>query len=153
RQLEALHGRQDKGSFDRLHIAQRLAETQAGYGKTDQAVALLQAALGEHQEARGGVLPPTANSALNTLVNLLQGSRHHDHAEKVLLDQLRNPAHEQQRSWLTFRLHQLYHNAVANDGEVSLGSGVKLYQAAERKLRADLATADVNRCYELINLL
>jgi hypothetical protein len=153
RQLEVLHDRQEKGSFDRLHIAERLAMTLAGYGRADPAIALLQAALTEYQEARGGDLPPEANGALGSFVNLLQGARQHGRAEKLVLDLLHKPAHTQQRHWLTLRLHQIYQNALAAGGEVSLGSGQKLYQAAERRLRADLAAAEVNHRQELINQL
>src|SRR5262249_5835466 len=65
----------------------------------------------------------------------------------------RRPANAQQRHWLTVRLDQLYHDALANDGEVSLGKGQKLYQALERKLRADLDTPEPGHRYELANLL
>jgi hypothetical protein len=54
RQLEELHRRQERGTFDRLHIAQRLAETLAAYRRTDPALALLEAALTEAEPlARG----------------------------------------------------------------------------------------------------
>jgi predicted Zn-dependent protease len=153
RQLVTLHALQAKGSFDRLHIAQRLAETLAGYEQRDQAIALLQMALAEYQEAHAGVLPPTANNALNALVSLLENGGQHDRGEKVLLDQLRRPAHEEQRYWLTFRLHQLYHKALSSDGTVSFGSGVKLYQEEQRKLLADLPAFGGDHRRDLINLL
>jgi Vault protein inter-alpha-trypsin domain/von Willebrand factor type A domain len=153
RQLEVLHRREAKGSFDHLHIGQRLAETHHGYGRPDQALTLLEAALAEYQEASKGVLPPPANSALDTFVSFLEAARQHDRAEKFLLDQLRHPAHAEQSRWLTLRLNKLYHNALVNNGDVSLGNGLKLYQALERKLRADLATPDPNHKQELIYLL
>jgi hypothetical protein len=153
RQLEELHRREAKGGFDRLHIAQRLAETLAGYGRAEPAVALLRSALAEYQEASGGTLPVQANPALNALVRLLENGRKYDRAEKVLTDQLRRPANAQQRHWLTVRLDQLYHDALSSDGEVSLGKGQKLYEALERKLRADLDTPEPAHRYELVNLL
>jgi predicted Zn-dependent protease len=153
RQLEAMHQRSEKGTYDRLHIAQRLAETLAAYARNDQALALVQAALDEYQEARGGVLPPEANGALGFFINLLDSTHHHDRAEKVVFDQMRHPAHVQQRYWLTLRLYQVYHDALVSGGEVSLGNGQKLYQAVERRLRADLDTPDHNHRQELINLL
>jgi predicted Zn-dependent protease len=153
RQLEVLHRQEARGSYDRLHIAHRLAMTQAGYNRTDDALTLLESALKEYEEANKGVLPTTANNALGAYVSLLEGARHHDRGEKVLFDQMRHPVNEQQRLWLTLRLNQLYHHALVNAGEVSLGRGRKLYQALERKLRAELATHDHNHRFELIQLL
>src|SRR6185437_11047468 len=142
RGLESLHRREAKGSFDRLHIALRYAETLNAHKRGDQAVTVLQAALTEHQETHDGILPASANDALNTLIVFLEGARHFDRGEKVLLDQLGHPAHEQQRYWLKRRLYQLYHNTLSSDGTVSLGSGLELYQTVERKLRAELAGPD-----------
>jgi tetratricopeptide (TPR) repeat protein len=153
RQLEELHRRREKGSFDRLHIAQRLAETLAAYRRTDPALALLEVALAEYEQARGGVLPPEANGALESLLTILQGARRHDRAEKVVLAQLAHPTHAQQRHWLTIRLHQVRHGALLQGVEVSLGSGQKLYQALERRLRADLDASTPAHHQELINLL
>jgi predicted Zn-dependent protease len=140
RQLEALHRQQGEGSFDRLHIALRYAVTLAAHTRTDQAIAVLQAALTEFQQDNGGILPVSANDALGRYILLHEDARHYDRGEKVLLDQLGHPIHEQQRYWLTRRLYQLYHNALSSDGAVSLGSGAELYRAVERKLRGELPT-------------
>jgi predicted Zn-dependent protease len=153
RQLELLHRRQPKGSPDRLHIALRYAEALSAQRSTDQAIAVLQAALTEEQEAHNGVLPASANNALNTLVVFLEGARHYDRGEKVLLDQLAHPVHEQQRHWLTRRLYGLYHSALSSDGEVSLGSGLKLYQTLERKLRGELAGGGEEHRRQLVDQL
>jgi hypothetical protein len=153
RQLQVLHAREKKGTFDRLHIAHRLAQAQVGYLQRDQAIALLDSALTEYQEAHAGKLPPDANAPLDTLVSIHAGARRHDRGEKILLEQLRHPVHEQQRNWLILRLDQLYHDALIHDGTVSLGSGVQLYQAVERKLRGDLATPDHNHRRNVIDLL
>ncbi len=153
RQLEALHRREAKGSFDRLHVAQRFAETLAAYNRTEQAVALLQPAVAEYQQASGGALPVQANPALNALLAILEGGRQFRRGEELLTDQLRRPANAQQRHWLTSRLNQLCRDALASDGEVSLGKGQKLYQALERKLRADLDTPEPAHRYELVNQL
>ena len=98
-------------------------------------------------------MPAVANPALNILLSLCEGAHKFDRAEKVLLDQLKQPANAQQRDWLTLRLDQLYHTAIVQDGTVSLGSGQKLYQALERKLRTDMGTVDSSRAQELIHLL
>jgi predicted Zn-dependent protease len=152
-QLEGLHSTEAKGSFDRLHVAHCFARALDAHRKSDPALTVLQAALDEYQEANHGVLPPAANDALGTFINYLESRRHYDRGEKVLLDQLRHPAHEQQRYWLTRRLYQLYHNALASDGEVSLGRGLALYQAVERKLRGELAVKDPEHQRQLIDQL
>jgi hypothetical protein len=153
RQLEALRRREAEGSFDRLHVAQRFAETLAAYGRTEQAVALLEPAVAEYQQASGGALPVQANPALNALLAILEGGRQFRRGEELLTDQLRRPANAQQRHWLTARLNQLYRDALAGDGEVSLGKGQKLYQALEKKLRNDLDTPEPAHRYELVNQL
>jgi Tfp pilus assembly protein PilF len=153
RQLEELHRGQAKGTFDRLHLAHRLASTLGAYSRTLEAADLLQAGLQEFQDAQDGVLPATANDALNTLITLLETARHFDRGEKVLLDQLRHPVHHQQTLWLTQRLDRLYLSALQNGGDVALGSGQTLYEAVERKLRADLATPDPNHRYNLVEIL
>jgi predicted Zn-dependent protease len=153
RQMKELHRRAEKGSFDRLHLALRYADTMGAYRETDQAIAVLQSELIEYQQANGGVLPVSANDALGQLVVFLEGARHYDRGEKLLLDQLRHPVHEEQRFWLTRRLYQLYHNALSSDGSVSLGTGVELYRAVERKLRGELDTPHEEHRRQLIDQL
>lgn len=153
RQLKELHRRAEKGSFDRLHLALRYADALNAHRQTDQAIAALQSELTEYQEASGGVLPVSANDALDRLIVFLEGARHYDRGEKVLLDQLRHPVHEEQHFWLTRRLYQLYHNALSSDGSVSLGTRAELYRAAERKLRGELGTPNEEHRRQLIDQL
>ncbi|HEY7424476.1 MAG TPA: VIT domain-containing protein [Gemmataceae bacterium] len=153
RQLEELHRQSAKGSFDRLHIARSYAGALQGYRREEDAITVLQATLDEHQQAHGGILRTTANDALGALISLLEGARHYERGEKFLQTQLEHPVHEQQRYWLTRRLYQLYLNAFASNGKVSLGSGPKLYQAVERKLRGELATPDQEHRRQLIDEL
>src|SRR5205823_2061438 len=104
-------------------------------------------------EANNGVLPVSANDVVVSLVSFLQRAGHFARGEKYLLAQLRHPAHQQQRVWLTEQLYHLYHDALQNGGGVSLGSGRDLYQALHRKIQGDLANADDNHRYQLANLL
>src|SRR5262249_55575384 len=78
RQLKGRHRRSEKGSFDRLHLALRYADTLGAHRQTDQAISALQPELTEYQEANGGVLPVSANDALGRLVVFLEGDRHYD---------------------------------------------------------------------------
>ena len=153
RQLQALHQDEVKGSFDRLHIAWRLALTLRCYSRVKEASDLLEAALDEFQNASNGVLPTSANSALDTLIDLLESQVHHARGEKFLLEQIKHPAHEQQKYWLVQRLYQLYNSAIRNNGDVSLGSGAALYRAVEKKLIGDLSTPNHNHRAALVESL
>jgi predicted Zn-dependent protease len=153
RLLETLRRREAKGSFDRLYITLRYANTLYGHGQSDPAIAQLQSALDEYQEANNSILPPAANDTLGTLIVYLEGKGHFDRGEKLLLSQLAHPAHEQQRYWLIRRLYALYHTALASDGEVSLGRGQALYQEVEQKLRGELGIKDQEQRRQLIDQL
>jgi tetratricopeptide (TPR) repeat protein len=153
RQLELLHREAKSGTAERLHIAHRYASALWGYTRKNEAIDLLQTALKERQDANGDVLPVSANDALGALVSFFEMSMQHDRGEKLLLAQLRKPAHAQQSRWLTDRLDQLYFNALQQDGRVSLGSGPTLYQALEHRLRDELSTPDQDHRYTTANLI
>ena len=82
------------------------------------------------------MLPASANDALGILIGYLENRTQHARGEKVLQEQLKHPVNQQQTYWLIERLYQLYDSAIANDGDVSLGRGVELYRAVEKKVRA-----------------
>ncbi|HEY7312595.1 MAG TPA: VIT domain-containing protein [Gemmataceae bacterium] len=153
RQLEELQRRGEKGSSNRLHLVLRYAETLGAHRQKDKAIAVLQAALTEHQEAKDGTLPVSANNALAQLVLFLESPGLYERGEKVLLDQLRHPVHDEQRFWLKRRLYQLYHNTLSSDGSVSLGSGAELYRAVQRKLRTEFDTPNQDHRRLLIDQL
>src|SRR5205814_3328121 len=108
---------------------------------------------GEFQMANNGVLPVTANGALTAFIGYLEGARVYARGERVLLEQLKHPAHAEQRRWLNDRLDELYHQALQHDGDVSLGKGAALYQALTAKLQKNLADSDPNRRHQSIVLL
>src|SRR5205085_528910 len=103
--------------------------------------------LKEFQDAHGGVLTGETQSAVSTLVALLQGLGHFAQGEKFLLAQLQHPANPPQKDWLSRTLYSLYRGALQDGGEVSLGSGLALYQATVRKIEGDLGTPDPNHRY------
>ncbi|MFO0822048.1 MAG: VIT domain-containing protein [Gemmataceae bacterium] len=153
RQLESLHKDVAKGTFDRLHISLKNAETLNGYSRRPEAMDLLQAALKEFEEANGGVLPTSANPAIDVLIGYTEAARHFDRGEKLLLAQLTHPVHQEQKQWLTERMNELYLTALRNQGDVSLGNGPKLYKAVETKLLADVAgNNDQNHRYRLLSM-
>jgi Flp pilus assembly protein TadD len=153
RQLKALYEKAEAGTIDRLHIGHRYASTLREHGSAAPAIDLLQTALKEFQEAQGGVLPVSANDALTSLVIFMEKAGHFGKGESVFLAQLQHPVHAQQRIWLTEQLYNLYHHALEEGGEVSLGAGRVLYAALHRKLQGDLPNAGQNHRYQLIELL
>ncbi len=153
RQLQALFDLQPRRTYDRLHVGHRLAESWWNYSRQDAAVGLLRAELAEFQDAHGGILPVSANSALASLITFQTGQRHFVQAEKTVLDQLVHPVHGQQRLWLVQRQFEVYQNALQNDGEVSVGSGQVLFQALERKLFEALQVPDQNHRNNIVNQL
>ncbi|MHC4400407.1 MAG: VIT domain-containing protein [Planctomycetota bacterium] len=153
RQLTVLHQRQTRGSLDRLHIGYRLATALWSYSRKDEAVDLLENELAECRSASGGVLPAAANEPLSTFVSYLESLGHHARGEKVLFGELEHPVNRQQGFWLTQRLYELYEHAVRHDGDVSLGRGVDLLRAVERKIQNDLNTDDHGHRYNLIRRL
>ncbi|MBC8117785.1 MAG: tetratricopeptide repeat protein, partial [Candidatus Saccharimonas sp.] len=153
RQLEVLHRGAVVGSFDRLHIAHRRAETLNAYSRRPDATDLLHSALKEFEDANSGVLPTTANPALAMLISFTETAGHYERGEKVLLAQLKHPVHVEQKYWLIERLNELCIQAMQNKGDVSLGTGPTVYSALERKLLADMAVVDQNHRYRLLGQL
>jgi predicted Zn-dependent protease len=153
RELDALHRAAPAGSAERLHIAHRYATTLWAYSRRNDAIDLLQAALKEHQDANDGVLPVAANEALTGLVSFFEAGGHFGRGEKLLLDQMRHPAHRQQSLWLAERLDRLYLESLRAGGEVSLGKGQTLYEALEPRLRDALGTDDHGHRRNLVNIL
>lgn len=153
RQLETLHREAAKGSYDRLRIAHRHAETLWGYSRRSDATDQLLAALKEFEEANKGVLPTSANDTLGIAVSYFESEGHYDRGEKLLLEQLKHPVHAEQRDWLARLLSGVYLHALQNKGSVSLGAGETLYKAMERKLIADLPAADQTQRYRLFDRL
>jgi tetratricopeptide (TPR) repeat protein len=152
RELESLYKQSaavaDAGhAEDRLHVGYALARTYWGCSRHDQAIDLLTAALDEFQAACGGVLPTTANDPLTTLIGYLEDRTQHARGERILQEQLKHPANQQQTYWLVQRLYQLYESAIGRGGDVSLGNRLELYRAVQKKIQQDLDTPNQNhRC-------
>ena len=152
-QLRALHRQAGKGTVDRLHIAQQLAQTVWGRSRQDEAIDLLQAALDEHRIGHGGLLPTSANGTLDLFVSYLEQRSHHARAEKVLTESLAQSVGQQQRYWLIQRLYRVYWHALHHQGDVSIGSGEVLYRAIEKRIREELPADDENHTNALIQRL
>lgn len=153
RELDWLHKQQKKGTLERLTAGTRLGQIIYGYGRKTEAEDVIESELVDFAAANGGTLPVSANESIMSLVQFLQQDMHHTRAEKFLLGQLQRPANMEQEYFLTERLDTLYHHALANHGEVSLGTGQTLYAALEKKLRADAANQEPYKQYRIIQVL
>ncbi|MGD0896679.1 MAG: VIT domain-containing protein [Thermoguttaceae bacterium] len=162
RRLEEIGEKSEKGEkdekgetsdIDRLHIRYCLARTYWAYGRQEEAIDRLTAALGQYQAVCGGRLGAAVNDILGTLISCLESRGQYVRAENYLKDQLQHPANQQQRWWLSDRLWQVCHNALTAGGEVSLGRGEPLYRAIEAGLRKDLGAPDQNYRTQLVGRL
>ena len=84
RRLEDLYAGVEPGSYDRLYIGHRLANTKWAYEKWDDAIRLIEAALAEFRTASGGVLPQSANDSLATYVNFLMSRGQYARASRFI---------------------------------------------------------------------
>jgi len=153
RELRELHAPSKAGTFERMHLAHNHATVLGYYQRYQEGITLLRAALDEFAAAQNGILPPEANSALQTLVSFHEHVKQHVRAEVYLQELIAKPANAPQKLWLTLRLNELYHRTLISDNEVSLGKGEVLYHALEKRLILECGTSDSNQRYLLINLL
>lgn len=153
RQLETLQRGAAAGSFDKLQIALRYAETLSEYSRRPEATDRLLAAVVEYEGANGGSLPTSAHPAFERLVAFTESAGHYDRGERLILARLGRAVHAEQKNWFDQRLFSLYRRALSSGGSVSLGKGAALYKAVEKKLLAALATPDRNQRYAVINQL
>ena len=152
-EMESLDRGLPRGSTDRLPVAASLAEIHWSYDHYDAAIDLLAAALQEREEACGG---GTARRRQRTAFQADRARRRRKHwarGESILRGQLARPANRQQAKWLAQQLHQLYEEALKQNGEVSLGRGETLYRALEQRLRAELDASDLDVVDELVGRL
>jgi tetratricopeptide (TPR) repeat protein len=87
-ELKALAECQTEPAQDRLHILLQYAIIVYGYGQKEQAVELLESSLAEYREKSGGVLPNSANNALDQLSVYLESLGQFVRAESYLQKEL-----------------------------------------------------------------
>ncbi len=139
---------------DRLAVAHHRARTLEGYGRIEEAVRILVAALDERRRAAGGRLPVSANDALLSLGRWQVQMQAFREAERVWLEELEADHRAGQRRWLRRQLFGLYRDAVRGRGELSLGKGRELYDAVVQRMRRDLARrADEQHAREVVDIL
>ena len=155
RELRALVAMTPAASRDHLLITNELCTLLFNsYGRHEEAIQEMEAEVRGYAQAHGGQWPYEDDEVLSSYVSLLEGAQHYAQGETVLLTYLKKPEQEQQKIWLEDRLLALYNNALAGDGEVSLGKGndLLLKIIAEGMRRID-AAPDENVRFTVVNYL
>lgn len=152
RQLRALRGATDE-SEERFAIGGHLANTLWAYGRREDAVRTLDAALDGLRE-EFGVLPDLANGQLSTLSSWREALGEWRAAERTWRAELEDEHGAAQERWLTLQLLGFYRNAVGADGETSLGRGERQYVAALELFERELARrSDENTAAQMVATL
>ncbi len=155
RELRASHQLTQPGTDDRLYVAWHLAHALFwSHNEKEDALAIMQIALGEYQATHPDGWPVHANTPLDGYVDLLEAAKQFGEAEEILNAQIANPLSPTQKLWLFHRQNQSYHEALREERQVSLGQGETLYQnlyAHFKKQQDDVE--DENHRYQSINLL
>ncbi|MEX0717093.1 MAG: VIT domain-containing protein [Planctomycetaceae bacterium] len=154
RQLRELHRLTEPGTDDRLFVALRLTGVLFHrHDRRDEALAVLEAAIREFEQAHPDGWPAHANSYLESYVGYLQRPKRYAAAEAVLDRHLANPLNPAQREWLEARRDQLFHEALAGDGTVSLGTGETLYRNLVEHLLEQTQAENEYRRYQALEQL
>jgi len=138
RQLRELHDGATRGSEERFAIAASRASALWSYGRGEETIEVLSAALDEHREAQEGLLPQSANGVLQTYTRYLMEYREFAAAEELWTRELALPHNLQQRRWLAIQLYDFYARALQRDATTSLGRGVELFEPARLLIIEDL---------------
>jgi tetratricopeptide (TPR) repeat protein len=123
-----------------------------GYGQKEQAVELLESSLAEYREKSGGVLPNSANSALDQLISYFENLGQFVRAESYLRKELEHPLNQQQMYWLIQRKLRLYNNTINGKATVSLGTGQELYEKVLDLYIRELDRGDRSHRSQIISL-
>jgi len=149
-ELKVLHDEEKTGTFDRLQITLCLGRSLWNHEKWSEAIDTLESGLTEFRTASGGILPQTANGALDAYAGFLESRGQFVRGEKALLAEIARPVNEQQKYWVIRRLYGLYTRALQDNGEVSLGKGQELYKTVESRMIADLSINDQDHRFNLV---
>jgi tetratricopeptide (TPR) repeat protein len=130
RQLAAVHAIAGEATWDGLAIAAEHAAALDAYGRHDEAIDMLTAALDAVRAASGGRLPPATFVHAETLLRWLTAMGRFAAGEEWLLRERGRQPGEEERAYLTLRLLSLHSHALRDRGRISLGAGEALFTAA-----------------------
>jgi hypothetical protein len=154
RQLRELHAEAEAGSVERVRIAAWHAHALFwSYGKHDEALAVLEGAVGEFRRARKNAWPEDATEPLESYVTMLENRSRFAEAESLLLELAETPATPSMANWLAARVDRTYLAALDGDGQTTLGRGIELYDAIVQHVDGELDNADASHRAQLISQL
>ncbi len=138
-QLQDLHERTERGSVERLRVAQHRYVTEWAYGHQGVAIDGMSVALDEYRAASGGILPQSVNDVVDQHTGWFEAARKYGAGEARLLAERERQASTARREWYTRRLFTLYVRCLEQGGTVTHGSGAELYRTVRAQMERALA--------------
>lgn len=139
--VSALHGMAEKGSSDRLGMADWISTIHWRHSRSTEAVDVLEAGCEEFRAAAAGKYTDQLQPYFFILIGRLQQLEQFARAEQFLLDEMPRVSNPLQIHPLQVRLFELYENALESGGATSLGKEEKLYRAAGEMLLDKVTSA------------
>ncbi|MCA9172872.1 MAG: hypothetical protein KDB14_00080 [Planctomycetales bacterium] len=163
RQFESLGAEADPQA-ERDWVAAHWAYTEYWYDKTRQpAVVRLEAVLNAWRQRLAEAMPETASDwdswttrwdqPIQDLVHMLTTMGDHRRAESLLIELRPYAAGDQHLDWLDDRLAEVYLDALAKQGTVSLGSGATLFREYEAWMLELLSNSSDNQIGRRLRVL
>ena len=152
-ELEHLYQHSAANTPDRLHLGADYSRCLRGYNRTDQAMAVLSAAIAEYRASVGGVFTQEEQQPFDQWIGYSESDRHFAEGEKRLAETMSGKLPETLRQWLVERRYRLYSNTLTAKGTVSLGEGRELFDNVRKALAKELTTPHHNHRYQLCTLL
>ena len=135
RQLRELHRMTSPGTEDRFLVAWYLSSALFwSHDQRQQGLSTMEIAVREIESANPDGWPAQLNTPLDGYISMLESDGRFAVGEKLLKKLLARPLNGQQQYWLAQRQNQLFHRALQNDGQVSLGAGTDLFVNLEQHL-------------------
>jgi Vault protein inter-alpha-trypsin domain/von Willebrand factor type A domain len=132
--ITTLHEASEKGSLDRLKIADLISVVHWRHDRRDQGIDNLSAGCDEYRSARQGKSTHELRPYLYNLLGRLQEIRQYVRGERLLQEEMTRAATPQDAYQLRLRLFELYSSAVYFGGDTSLGKDEALFAAVEQQL-------------------
>jgi tetratricopeptide (TPR) repeat protein len=143
RQLESLQRNAAVGTEEQVDISVKLAEVLWVYQRRNDATDLLRAVIGQCQQTHEGQLPTFVHASVDVYIRYLVDQNQFMRAEDELRGFAARPVHAGQACWFDEQLDQVYEQALARGGLVSLGEGKALFLPLVQGLKQKLLHSDL----------
>lgn len=133
-ELAKLEKRVEQGSLVQLRIAVLVGKTLERYGRLQDGIFHLETAVNAFRQKHDGRLDPNDRSAQGQLVSWYEKLGRFIQAETLLREEMDKASRADTKNWYLDRIHQVWTNALARGGRVSLGSGLELFQQGSQAI-------------------